>query len=374
VLLAGAGLLFKSFVRVTRVDPGFAPDHVMTAQMTLPSARYGDAAARRAFWTALVERASAMPGVTAAGVVSSLPFGGRPSAGSYHITGRPVPPGGTPLHAQQDRVTGSYFRAMGIPLVEGRVFTDQDAADGPRVVIIDRFLAEHRFAGESPVGRQLNFGSARNYTIVGVVGTVNASDLSKPVPEERVYLDADQLPLSAMTLVVKTAADVSTAAPAVRSIVRALDPEQPIARMRPMGEWVTRSLDTRRAPMTLVVLFGAVALVLSAVGIYGVLAFGVAQRAREFGIRQALGADRWSILAMVLLHGLRAASAGIAMGVAGALLLGQSLRSMLFGVTPHDPAVFVMVTALLFIVALAACYVPARRATRVDPMAALRDS
>jgi putative ABC transport system permease protein len=374
ILLVSAGLLLKSFVRITQVNPGFVTEHVMTAQMTLPATRYPDAASRVAFWTALVDRAGAIPGVTAAGLVSSLPFGGQTSAGSYTIVGRPIPPGGTPLHALNDRATPGYFRAMGVPLVEGRAFDQRDTVDAPRVVIVDRLFAERQFDGGSPVGRLVNFGSARNYTIVGVVGTVNASDLAKPVPEERIYFNAAQLTPTAMTLVVRTAAPLSTTAPALRGIVRALDAEQPIAGMRPMDEWVARSLDARRAPMMLVVLFGAVALALAAVGIYGVLAFGVAQRAREFGIRQALGADRRSILAMVLLHGLRTAAAGIGAGAAGALLLARWLRSMLFGVTAHDPAVLGCVAALLFAVALVACYVPARRATRVDPMAALRDT
>jgi putative ABC transport system permease protein len=374
MLLVAAGLLARSFVRVTRVDPGFTADGVMTAQMTLPSTRYPDAAARRAFWTTLVERARAMPGVTAAGVVSSLPFGGRPSAGSYTIVGRPIPPGGTPLHAQDDWIWGDYFKAMGIPLVEGRTFDDRDAPDAPRVVIVDRMLAERRFAGESAVGRQLNFGSQRNYTIVGVVGTINAADLAKPVPEERIYFNVVQLTQSAMTLVVKTAADVSTAAPAVRGIVRAIDPEQPIARMQPMRQWIAGSLEGRRAPMLLVVLFGAVALALSAVGLYGVLAFGVAQRAREFGIRQALGADRRSLLSLVLRHGMRTAAAGAIAGLAGSLVLARSLQSMLFGVTARDPAVLAGAAAVLFAVALLACYIPARRAARIDPIVALRDA
>jgi predicted permease len=372
VLLVGAGLLLKSFANLTHVDPGFVPDQVLTAQMTLTPTRYPDAASRRAFWTPLVERARAIPGVTAAGIVSSLPFSGRQSAASYTIVGRPVPPGGTPPHALNDWVAGNYFRTMGIPVVDGRVFNDGDSADTPRVVVVDRLFAERRFPGDSPIGRQINFGSQRNYTIVGVVGTVNASDLSKPVPEERIYFNALQSTGSAMTLVVKTAGDVSAAAPAIREIVRAIDSGQPIARMRPMSEWVARSLDTRRAPMTLVVIFGAVALALSAVGIYGVLAFGVAQRVREFGIRQALGADRRAILHLVLVQGARTTAAGIAAGLVGAMAATRLLRSMLFGVTAHDPAVVAGASALLFAVALTACYLPARRATRVDPAEILK--
>jgi predicted permease len=359
---------------VTRVDPGFSGDHVMTAQMTLPSSRYPDAAAARAFWRQLVERTQAIPGVTWAGAISSLPFSGVMSAGSYSIVGRAIPPGGTPLHAHNDRAAGDYFRAMGIPLVEGRLFADSDTADAPAVVVVDRFLAEKQFPGQSAIGHQLNFGSQRNYTIVGVVGTVNAADLGKPVPEERIYFNAAQLTTRSMSLVLKTAVDPASIAPQIREAVRALDREQPIARMRTMGDWIARSLQSRRAPMTLVVIFGAVALVLSAIGIYGVLAFGVAHRVREFGIRQALGADRASILTLVLAQGLRTAALGIVIGLGGSLVLTRYLQSLLFGVTTHDVGVFAGVSGLLFTVALVACYVPARRATQVDPMAALRDS
>ncbi|HVD93994.1 MAG TPA: ABC transporter permease [Vicinamibacterales bacterium] len=374
LLLIGAGLLIKSFVRVARVDPGFSVDHVMTATMTLPSSRYGHAPATGAFWQGLLERTRAIPGVTAAGTISTLPFGGAMSAGSYRIVGRAIPAGGTPPHAHDDRAGGDYFRAMGIPLIEGRLFRDADTADAPRVVIVDRFFADKQFKGESAIGHQLNFGSQRNYTIVGVVGTINASDLAKPVPEERVYLSAAQLPLSSMSLVVKTDVDPSSIAPQIRDVVRSIDREQPIARMRTMEEWIARSLQIRKAPMTLVAMFGIVALLLSAIGIYGVLAFGVTERVREFAIRQALGADRASIRALVLGQGLRIAGTGMVLGVAGALLLGRYLRSLLFGVTTHDLGVVSGACAILITVALVACYLPARRAMRVEPMTALRDS
>ena len=374
LLLIGAGLLIKSFVRVARVDPGFSVDHVMTATMTLPSSRYGHAPATGAFWQGLLERTRAIPGVTAAGTISTLPFGGAMSAGSYRIVGRAIPAGGTPPHAHDDRAGGDYFRAMGIPLIEGRLFRDADTADAPRVVIVDRFFADKQFKGESAIGHQLNFGSQRNYTIVGVVGTINASDLAKPVPEERVYLSAAQLPLSSMSLVVKTDVDPSSIAPQIRDVVRSIDREQPIARMRTMEEWIARSLQIRKAPMTLVAMFGIVALLLSAIGIYGVLAFGVTERVREFAIRQALGADRASIRALVLGQGLRIAGTGMVLGVGGALVLGRYLRSLLFGVTTHDLGVVSGACAILITVALVACYLPARRAMRVEPMTALRDS
>ena len=315
-----------------------------------------------------------MPGVTSAGLISSLPFGGSMSAGTYGIVGRAQPPTATPPHALNDRISGDYFRAMSIPLLEGRTFGVGDRVDAPRVVIVDRLLAEKQFPGSSPLGRQLNFGSARNYTIVGVVGTVNAKDLSKPVPEERIYFTAAQVTPMSMTLTLKTAVAAASLAPQVRAAVQAIDPEQAIARMRTMDDWLSRSLQPRRAPMMLIAIFGVVALGMSAIGIYGVLAFGVAQRVREFGIRQALGADRASILSLVLKQGLRTAALGVVLGLGGALALTRYLQSLLFGVTARDVSVFAGGTIVLFAVALLACYVPARRATRIDPMIALRDS
>jgi predicted permease len=373
VMLIGAGLLIKSFVRVSRVDPGFATDHVLTAQLSLPTSRYPDAASQRAFWQRLLDKTRDMPGVTAVGMNSNLPFSGNPNAGSYSIVGRDVGRSGVPPHARNDLVTGDYFRAMQIPLVEGRLFGDGDTADSPRVVIVDRLFARKQFPGESAVGQQINFGGPRNYTIVGVVGTNNGGDLARPVPEERIHLNALQVTPVSTSIVVKTAGDPSALAPLIRSAVRSIDAEQPIARMRTMDDWVARSLQSRRAPMTLVALFGAVALLLSAIGIYGVLAFGVAQRVREFGIRQALGADRSSILSLVLRQGLQTAGIGIVLGLGGAIAMTRYLQTLLFGITTHDAGVFGGATALLFTVALAACYIPARRATHVDPMVALRD-
>ena len=372
VLLVGAGLLVKSFVRVTQVDPGFVPDHILTAQLSLPAARYPNPAAAIAFWQQLLDRTRAMPGVASAGLVSGLPLSGASNSGSYRIVGRTLPPGATVPHAFNERVAGDYFRAMGIPLLEGRLFSEGDRVDTTRVVIVDRFFAEKQFPAGSPLGQQVNFGSPRNYTIVGVVGTVNAGDLAQPIREERIYFSAAQVTPMSMTLTIKTTVDAASLAPQVRAAVRGIDAEQAIARMRTMDDWLSRSLQSRRAPMTLIALFGAVALVMAAIGIYGVLAFGVAQRVREFGIRQALGADRPAIMSLVIRQGLKTIGAGIVLGLGGAVALTRYMQSLLFGVSPLDMAVFSAVTAMLVAVALLACYIPARRATRVDPMVALR--
>jgi putative ABC transport system permease protein len=243
-------------------------------------------------------------------------------------------------------------------------------------VIIDEYLVKRYFADKSPLGQQTRFGGPKSptYTIVGVVGTINSIDLGEPVAKERLYYPVTQQANAGMGLIVKTRIDPRTMVSQVRSAVAAIDPEQPMSDVRTMDEWMARSLEGRRAPMLLLALFGAVALTLSAIGIYGVLAFGVAQRAREFGIRQALGADPRTILALVLGQGMRTAGIGVVLGLVGSLALTRYLQSLLFGVGSYDPSVYAVVTVLLLGVALAACYLPARRATRVAPTVALRES
>ena len=376
VLLVAAGLLLKSFLRLQNVDPGFGIDNVLTAQISLPMARYPDAAARRAFWIRLTEAARGLPGVTAAGLTSNVPFNGNVSSGSYSIVGYTPGPSEAAPHGRQEVVGADYFAAMRIPLIEGRFFNDGDTADSPPVVVVDQFLANKYFAKRSALGQQIRRGGPDSppMTIVGVAGTINSIDLGQPVTKERVYRPATQQAPGAMALVLKTGLDPQTLVSQVRAAVRAIDPEQPLADVRTMDQWVSRSLELRRAPAVLLALFGSVALVLSAIGIYGVLAFSVAQRGREFGIRQALGADRKAILTLVLKQGLLTAGVGIVIGLVGSALASRFMQTMLFGVGRHDPAIFAGVTLALFAVAAAACYIPARRATRVDPMVALRDA
>jgi predicted permease len=376
VLLVGAGLLIKSFAKLQDVNPGFTPEHVLTAQLALPPARYADPTTRAAFWNRLIEKARALPGVTTAGLTSNVPFNGMVGSGSYSIVGFTPGPNDAQPHGRQEVVGGDYFRAMQIPLIAGRVFDAGDAADKPPVVMIDQYLVGRYFAGRSPLGRQIQRGGPTSpaFTIVGVVGTINAIDLGEPVTKERIYYPVTQQPLPSMALVLKTALDPTALVPQVRAAVESIDPEQPISDVRTMEQWVGRSLEGRRTPTLLLALFGAVALVLSAIGIYGVLAFGVAQRVRELGIRQALGADSRSILTLVLMQGLRTAGAGLAIGLIVSLALTRYLQSLLFGVDVHDLSVFAGITIVLLAVAAVACYLPARRATRIDPLVALRES
>jgi predicted permease len=376
MLLVSAGLLLKSFSQLQDVNPGFSTENVLTTQIALPASRYADPPAIRAFWARLLEKAQALPGVTAAGLTSNVPFNGMVSSGSYSIVGYTPPSNEAPPHGRQEVAGGDYFRAMNIPLIEGRVFNVGDTAESQQVVVIDQYLVNRYFPNRSALGQQLRRGGPTSpaLTVIGVVGTINSIDLGQPVAKERVYRPVTQQSLRSMALVLKTSLDPTSLVAQVRSAVQSIDPEQPIADVRTMDQWVSRSLEGRRSPAVLLVLFGAVALTLSAIGIYGVLAFSVAQRVREFGIRQALGADRHSILSLVLKQGIRTTAIGIVLGLGASLWLTKYLQTLLFNVKPLDVGVFAAVTVLLLGVAILACYLPARRATRIDPMVALRDS
>ena len=375
MLLVGAGLLIKSFARLQDVDPGFQTHNVLTAQIALPTSRYPDPPSLRAFWERALEKARALPGVRAAGLTSNVPFNGNVSSGSYSIVGYTPPPNEAPPHGRQEVVGGDYFAAMNIPVIDGRAFNDGDTADAPLTVVVDKYLVDRYFKGQSALGRQLRRGGpgSRPFTIVGVVGTINSIDLGQPVTKERVYRPITQQPLRGMALVLKTDVEPTALIGALRDAIRSVDPEQPLADVRTMDGWVARSLENRRSPMVLLALFGAVALALSAVGIYGMLAFSVAQRVRELGIRQALGADRGAILKLVLTQGARTTGIGIALGLVSSLWLTRYLQSLLFRMEALDVTVFAGVTVLLASVALLACYLPALRATRIDPIAALRE-
>jgi predicted permease len=376
ILLIGAGLLVKSFLRLNEVNPGFSAERVLTTQLSLPATRYPDPAARRAFWSRLLEQVRALPGVTAAGLTSNVPFNGNVGSGPYSIVGYTPPQGEAQPHGRQEVIGGDYLRAMQIPIVDGRAFNDADSADAPPVVIIDQYLVNRYFKEKSPIGQQIRRGGPTSpaFTIVGVAGTINSIDLGMPVAKERIYYPIAQQARPMMALVIKGAVDPKALVAQVRAAVASIDAEQPIADVRTMEEWMARSLEGRRSPMMLLALFGAVALLLSAIGIYGVLAFAVAQRTREIGIRQALGANRRSILSLVLRQGLTTAGIGVGLGLVGSIALTRYLQTLLFGVGAHDIQVYGGVTLMLLAVATAACYIPARRATAVDPNTALRDS
>jgi predicted permease len=376
VLLVGAGLLIKSFANIQRVDPGFNRENVLTAQIVLPASRYSDAAARRTFWLRLIDKARQIPGATVVGLTSNVPFNGNVSSGSYSIVGYTPGPTEASPHARQEIVDANYFQAMQIPVLEGRAFNDGDTADSAQVAVVDKYLVDKYFKGRSAIGQEIQRGGSGSpkIRIVGVVGIINSIDLAQPVTKERIYRPVAQAPNAGMALVVKAGLEPTQLVAQVRSVVQQIDPEQPVFDVRTMEQWMDRALEGRRTPMTLLTLFGAVALLMSAIGIYGVLAYAVTQRVREFGIRQALGADSRSILSLVLSQGMFRTGVGVVIGLAGALALTRYLQSLLFGVSARDIPVFAGVTVVLIVVAALACYIPARRATRIDPMVALRDA
>jgi putative ABC transport system permease protein len=373
ILLVGAGLMLRSFMRVLAADAGFRAGGVLTASLPLPDSRFPDAARRAEFVRRLVDGVAAVPGVEAAGAALPL-LGGWQS--SFRLEGRPEPPPGQLPSADITRVTPDYFRAMGVRVLEGRVFTARDTADAPPVAIVDETFARAHYPGESALGRRLRFGAlddekAKWLEIVGVVGHVKNYGVDEASRVE-VYLPYEQSPVSGVTLVVRAAADPAALTGSLRAAVKAADPELPLYAVRTLPEIVSDRTAQRRLAATLIAVFAVVALALAAVGIYGVMSYAVAQRTQEIGIRMALGAERREILRMVLRHGTLMAVSGVGLGLAAAFGLARLITSLLFQTSAADPPTFSIVPVVLIAVAVLACWVPARRATRVDPLVALR--
>jgi putative ABC transport system permease protein len=375
VLLVGAGLLTQSLVRLLRVDPGFRPERLLTTAVLLPETKYTDSTSIRTFFQELTARIEALPGVTAVGLTSKLPLDWG-NSGAYVVAGQPLPPPGHRPAASVREVSTGYFRAMGIPLVAGRDFSERDGPNAPQVIIVNRALAAQQFGRGSAVGERIAFdqeGRGPYYTIVGVVGNVPIDQLDE-TPTPTLYFPHIQQGDNGMFLVVRTAGRPASIAAAVRRVVHGLDPDLPVALVSTMEQNIanSRSVFMRRYSTLLIGGFAILALVLSVVGIYGVISYGVVQRTQELGVRIALGAQRRDIVGMILRDGSVLAAGGILLGSVAALGLTRFLRSLLFGVGAADPLTYVGVAALLVGVALLASYVPARRATRVDPLVALR--
>jgi putative ABC transport system permease protein len=373
VLLIGAGLLIKSFGRLQDVSPGFQAQGLLTMQVSLPAFKYREANQIRAFYEATLEGIKAIPGVQSAGAVSDLPLSGSIHSGSFNIEGRPPAPGEDELHADIRSATPAYFETMHIPLLKGRFFTEQDTREARPVAIIDETLAQHYFPGEDPLGKRVEFQQGKPIwrEIVGVVGRVKHKALDVEF-KDKLYSPHAQVSYSTMFLVVRTANDPLSLVSAVRGSIKAVDRDQPVYKVTAMEQLVADSLGQRRLSVMLFGLFAAVAMVLAAVGLYGVISYSVTQRTNEIGIRMALGAERSDIFKMIIGQGLALTLAGVGLGLAGALALTRVMSSLLFDVTPTDPVTFALVPLLLAGAALAACVVPARRAIRVDPMVALR--
>ncbi len=375
ILLIGAGLMVRTMGALMNEDPGFAKENVLTARVNLPSAKYQDDADAAQFFDRALERLRALPGVSSAGMVSSAPFSGNSASGSYWIEGYTPGAGESAPHAFQRVVDEEYFHTLDISLLQGRLFNRLDHADSEPVAVIDRLLVDKYFSGKDPLGQRLGrFGpDSPRFTVVGVVESVKIRDLEQPITKETIYVPYRQSPPRRMTFVVRSARDPESLIQPLSDTILEIDPELPAYGAITLERQLEQTLQTRRVSMVLLVAFGALAAVLAAVGIYGVLAFSIAQRSREIGTRMALGASPGQILQMVLGQGLALTAAGVVIGIAAALALGRLLASMLFGVDAYDPVTFAAVCALLLVVSLIACGAPARRATRVDPIEALRD-
>ncbi|HWS52486.1 MAG TPA: ABC transporter permease [Pyrinomonadaceae bacterium] len=375
VLLVGAGLMMRSFLRLQQVDVGLDPRGVLTMGVSLPSAKYPEPEKQSAFFAQLVERLGRLPGVREAGAVSNLPLSGSRWGRSLTVEGRPVVGVGQAPSINHCVVTPGYFRAMGIPLLAGRDLAETDSKDAPKVTVIDERLAREYWPGESALGKRVRFGPPEAnepwHTVVGVVGEVRHERMDAAT-RMSVYLPYRQIPLRGMTLAARAEGDPLGLAAAAREQVRALDPDQPVTSVRTMEEVISRAVWQPRLHAILFGVFAAVALALATVGIYGVMSYAVTQRTHEIGVRVALGARPRDILRMVVRQGLALTLVGVAVGAAAAFALTRVMASLLFEVSAADPATFAANVVLLTLVSLLACYVPARRATRVDPITALR--
>jgi putative ABC transport system permease protein len=371
LLLAGAGLMIKSFWRLQQVDPGFNPQNLLSVEVTLPAARYPESQQRTAFFQQVLERVSTLPGVSAAAVVNSPPLSGRRNIDIFPIEGHPEPKGisDAPL-ADFRLISPDYFRMMGIPMLQGRGFTEGDAQNTAKVTIVSQAFAIKFGAGENMLGKRLRVGNDW-HTVIGVVSDIRQSGLDEAAAPH-VYVSYNQAGPTRAGLLVRTTTDPLSLVAAVRGQIQAVDRDQPIYNVNTMSAMIAAAVAPRRLNLVLLGSFAALALALAAVGIYGVMANLVTQRTGEIGLRMALGAQQVDVLRLVIGRGLRLTLVGMAVGLGASFALMRLMASLLFGVSANDPFTFAAITVLLLLVALLACYMPARRATKVDPLVALR--
>jgi putative ABC transport system permease protein len=373
VLLVGAGLMIKSFWRLQHVDPGFNPNNALTAAINLPRQKYPEVDQQAAFYQQLIAKVSTLPGVQTVGASNVIPLGDNDYVLGFVIEGRPPVPAGASQSTSYYAVSADYFKAMGIPLLKGRVFTEQDAKNATRVAVINETLAKKFFPNEDPLGKRIHVtnGPTTFREIVGIVGDVKQYGLDQETTLQT-YEPFTQQPFTFMSLVVRTAGEPLSLSPAIRNEILQIDKEQPVSSFATLDQLVSTSIARQKFSMLLLGVFATVALILAAVGIYGVLSYAVTQRTHEIGIRMALGAGRRDVLRLVVGHGMMLTGVGVGAGLAAAFLLTRLMTTLLFGVSATDPLTFGLIAFVLVSIALLACWIPARRATKVDPLIALR--
>ena len=374
ILLAGAGLMIRTLQQLAGVETGFRPDHLMTAQFALNGPRW-TTERQRAFRDELLTKARAVPGVTRAALTFALPIDGSQWNSIFIVSGKPVPDRAHLPSSAFTPVSDGYFETVGMRLIRGRTIEARDDATTPRVAVVNESFAREMWPGEDPIGKRLKQGWPEDDNawteVVGLIGDVKFNGITAETPMQA-YLPLNQVAMREMAVVVRTAADPATVMPTLETIVHDLDKDLPLFARRTMDQIIESSMAQSRLSMAVFVVFAVVALTLAAVGLYGVVAHGVTERTHEIGVRIALGADPVHVLRLIVGQGLVTVVAGLVVGIAGALALSRTIQSLLFGVTPTDPTTFAAVIALLLGVGLAACGLPAWRATRVDPTAALR--
>jgi predicted permease len=375
VLLIGAGLMTKSFWQLRHVKPGFDPQNVLTMEISLPEEKYEEGQSQAKFFQEVLARVESLPNVRSAGLIMNLPFGDD-SRTDLQIEGKPEPAAGEEQTASYGSISPDYFAAMGIPLLKGRAFTEQDREDGVPVIIISSAFAARYFSGEDALGKRVKQGGMDDdgpwMTVVGVAGDVRRYGLNND-PKPEMYMPYSQKPSASMNLVVRSVSgNPSALLPAIRNEVKAVDPDQPVYAVETMEHVLSQSVASERLSVMLLALFAGLAFLLAAVGIYGVISYSVTQRTHEIGVRMALGASTRDILRLVVWQGMRMVVIGLGLGLLVSLAVTRVMASLLFNVRATDPATFILVSLLLVAVALAATLIPARRAARVDPMTALR--
>jgi predicted permease len=373
VLLTGAALTAKSFWNLLQVDPGFRTEHVLTARVSLPASRYPDVQHISAFQSELLERVRNMPGIQSAGLTAYLPLSGADNAWSFFIEGRPPLPIGVDNMVKYRPISPGYLEAIGIPLIQGRRFTATDSRSAPLVVIVNESMARTYWEKDSPVGQHLHFGGPAWRTIVGVVGDVRHESLDGELKPE-MYVPFTQIPATERTptIVVRTAIDPGAVTASLRSAVAGIDKALPLDQVETMDQLVSASVGQPRFRTMLLAAFSILALAIASMGIYGLMTYLVSQRTREFGIRLAIGATKADVLRLVLRRAAVLIGIGLSLGLLGSAIILQLITKLLYGVHALDPAIFVAVALLLSAITLVASYIPARRAARVDPLAALR--